>query len=92
MYTVHWTLTEYRKLFVSLQGFLTGKREVKPARACHVQLHSPSKDLDVGRSTLNGLSANLYPHSSHHHCVVIVHYFHRESSRLLTRTSTIHIN
>lgn len=83
-----WDLTENGELLVCLKGFLTSEREVKPAGARQVQLHGASKDFNVGGSSLNGLSAHLHPHSRHHHRVVIVHYFHRETSRLLAGNNT----
>lgn len=41
------SLTEEVQLLVSLQGFLSGKGEVKPAGTAQIELHGPAKDLDV---------------------------------------------
>lgn len=41
------SLTEEVQLLVSLQGFLSGEGEVKPAGTAQIELHGPAKDLDV---------------------------------------------
>lgn len=40
-------LTKDREFLVSLKGFLSGERKVKPTCPCQVDLHGATKDLHI---------------------------------------------
>lgn len=75
-------LTKDGELLVGLQSLLSGEGEVEPARPRQVYLHGATKHFHIGRSPLDGLSANLHSHARHHHGAVVVDCFHSESPRL----------
>lgn len=83
------TLTEYGQLLVCLQGLLPGEGDIKPAGSGQVYLHGAAKDLHIGWSPLDGLSAHLHPHARHHHRTVVVDRFHSESPRLDRNMATL---